>query len=258
MRKLFAKTARSIRDNGPFRTLIKIVRYPYKRLQDRRYENLIRNENRSKIFTIIYKRNTWGNFESFSGDGSSFLYTENLRRHLPELFKAFAIKTVYDAPCGDFNWMKEVVSKTGINYIGADIVAPLIERLKKNDARNVRFCVSDITVDDFPSADLWFCRDCLFHLSNKDIFRALGKFLSADIPYLLTTTHINESQFINCDTFSGGYRVIDLFAPPFNFPRDVKSRIDDWVEPFPPREMCLWTRDQVARAVSSAHGLLPV
>jgi hypothetical protein len=112
--------------------------------------------------------------------------------------------------------------------------------------------VTDIVTDTFPPADLWLCRDCLFHLSINDIRQALGHFIEANIPYLLTTTHKNAQHggFQNSDIISGDYRLIDLFAPPFNFPTDVKYRIDDWFEDDPWREMCLWTRQQVMSAAA--------
>ena len=175
--------------------------------------------------------NYWRNCESLSGDGSTLNYTENLRKQLPNLIKAFSINTIYDAPCGDFNWMRGVVSETKIQYIGADDIVPsLIEGSKSQfQSSNISFSIADITVDKFPRADLWFCRDCFIHLSNKDIYLALKNFLASEIPYLLTTTHITSGNFTNLDIYSGGHRLIDLFSAPFYFPKDVKFRIDDWV-----------------------------
>ena len=70
----------------------------------------MRDASRSEIFDNIYEMNYWRNCESLSGDGSTLNYTENLRKQLPNLIKAFSINTIYDAPCGDFNWMRGVVS----------------------------------------------------------------------------------------------------------------------------------------------------
>ncbi len=39
-----------------------------------------------------------------------------------------------------------------------------------------------------PKADLWLCRDVLFHLPNKDVITVLANFANSEIPYLLTTT----------------------------------------------------------------------
>ena len=39
----------------------------------------------------------------------------------------YQIKSILDIPCGDFYWMKGLDLKN-INYVGADIVAPLIKK----------------------------------------------------------------------------------------------------------------------------------
>src|SRR4029079_5903195 len=176
----------------------KIARYPFIRWQERFLAKYLRKASRSEIFSKIYEMNYWRNRESISGDGSTLFYTENLRRQLPALIRTFSINTIYDAPCGDFNWIQKVVSETEIQYVGAAIVPSLIEKLKEQyQAPNIRFAVADITIDEFPNADLWFCRDCFIHLSNKDVYFALKRFLAAEIPFLFTTTNINTNNFTN-------------------------------------------------------------
>ena len=205
-------------------------------------------------FTALYKTRFWGGDkknESFSGPGSTSEYTQVLRTELPKVFEQFTIHRVFDAPCGDFKWMQHVVHQCpGIEYIGADIVAPMI---KANTARHanerIRFFHADLTHAEFPKADLMICRDCLFHLSYQDIELVLNNFVASGIPFLLTSTHLGTVE--NRDIYSGRFRLIDLFSTPFNFSKDVLYRIQDWVPPFPPREMCLWTRDQVSSALSS-------
>ena len=44
----------------------------------------------------------------------------------------------------------------------------------------------------------------------------------------------------------GGFRKIDLFLPPYNFPKDVLYRVDDYILGFPKREMILLTKEQVS------------
>jgi hypothetical protein len=211
---------------------------------------LLRRSAPAEIFANIHERNLWGDSESASGAGSSLRYTENLRKHLPDLFSSLSIKSVYDAPCGDFNWMRKVISGNDILYFGADIVPALIKKnAKHNQDRRIKFGVADITADKFPKADLWICRDCLFHLSNKDIYLALMNYVSSEVPHILTTTHINATGFKNIDIPTGDFRLIDLFAAPFYLPKEVKIRISDWVDPHPPREMCLWTKEQVSQAL---------
>ena len=231
----------SLRCNGARTTLAKLARYPFRRSY---------KHQTAQIFSTIYKDKLWGDQESVSGAGSTLEYTLHLREQLPRLFEEFSIKSVYDAPCGDFNWMRRVVEKTEITYLGADIVPAIISALQKRHGNSrLRFEVADITRDKFPGADLWICRDCLFHLSNGDIARALRNFLTSGTPLFLTTTHINTGEFDNVDIQTGGFRRIDLFSPPYFFSRDTLAQIPDWIAPWPPREMRLWTRDQVASAV---------
>jgi hypothetical protein len=246
MLRLIERTVLSLRHSGLKSTLKKIIRYPQRQ---RTIDLILRgSDNIEERFTEIYKKKAWhfSSDESSSGAGSSFDYTANLRRELPHLVKKYSIKSLFDAPCGDFNWMRHFLQEAEIDYVGGDIVAPLIAaNTSKYANQRTRFVHLDLTRDAFPACDLMICRDCLFHLSFRDTGLVLQNFVAAKIPYLLTTTHINRSGFKNRDIVTGDYRLIDLFAPPYTFPSDVLSRIADWKEPDPPREMCLWTRDHI-------------
>lgn len=90
MRSLINKTVVSLRQRGLGKTLIKGIHYfTGKTLEDR--------------FTDIYYGNGWTADESVSGQGSTVENTFKLRRQLPELFDKFEIRSIFDAPCGDFN-----------------------------------------------------------------------------------------------------------------------------------------------------------
>jgi len=43
-----------------------------------------------------------------SGNGSELDAVENLIKELPLLLKKYNIKIIIDAPCGDYNWMKNL------------------------------------------------------------------------------------------------------------------------------------------------------
>jgi hypothetical protein len=207
------------------------------------------------LFENIYVNNIWGkDTESKSGPGSSLSYTTNIRQEIIHFLNRVNIKTFFDAPCGDFNWMKAVDFPKSIRYIGGDISPSLIADIKERYSDGSRlFMVFDIISDEFPKADVWFCRDCLFHLPYKDILSALSMFAASEIPLLFTTTHINVSGFANNDDYAftarGGFRLLDLFAPPFELPQDILFWAADGIYPHPRREMCVWTRQQVANAL---------
>lgn len=207
---------------------------------------LFKIASKESIFTSIWRNNYWGSVESLSGPGSTLEQTRNIREELPRIFKKFAIKSIFDAPCGDFNWMEEVIQNSDIDYTGGDIVKGIIEKNKSHHNLRVNFLVFDITKECFPRADLWLCRDVLFHLSYQDILNSLKQFVKSDIPYFLTTTHKNENQFANKDILTGDFRMIDLFKAPFHFPAStILYQFDDYIEPQPPREMCLFSREQI-------------
>lgn len=209
------------------------------------------NKSAEEVFTWIYKTNFWGDRESVSGVGSTLAYTENLRKELPKMLADFSIQSIVDAPCGDFNWMRHVLADSSQTYIGLDVVGELIAlNQSKYASDRISFEQKDITKDPLPKADLMICRDCLFHLSNSAIKLILGNFLAADIKYLFTTTHINQRKFTNQDIRLGGFRLIDLYAAPFHFPAPALCTIEDWIEGYPPRQMALWSKDQVASALA--------
>ena len=197
-------------------------------------------------FTLIYSRNAWESKESVSGTGSSLGMTESIRVTLPSLFREFDVKSIFDAPCGDFNWMK-LVDLQGVTYTGGDIVKPLIKSLEENfSSETISFVEIDITQSIFPESDLVLNRDCLFHFSYYDILLTLMNFIESESKYFLSTSYENMDNFKNSDIRSGGFRLIDLFASPFLFPKNFHYQIPEQGEgSLPPRKLYLWDREQV-------------
>ena len=205
------------------------------------------------VFENIIAKNRWNSSESASGPGSTLAYTAQLRPRLEALVEHYRIDKFFDAPCGDFNWMQHVRFPAAVTYLGGDIVPALVQANQAafgNDRR--RFIAFNLVADPFPDADIWFCRDCLFHLPTASIFAALERFCASSIELLLLTSHVNTTGFANTDCPAGEFRLIDFFRAPFNFPTDVLERIDEYVAPFPPRQMCLWTRAQVRAALDGS------
>jgi hypothetical protein len=252
-----ASPIRQIRDSiqrvGTARTLLKIIGRPYELIRRKiAVSKILSLPTAEQRFTWIYQNDYWQSKESVSGTGSTLRYTENLRKELPAIFLKFGIRRVFDAPCGDFNWMSHLLPEVDVSYVGGDIVKPLILSLEQRFRTDrITFVHIDLISGKFPQADLMICRDCLFHLSYADTRAVLENFIASGIPYLLTTSHKNDGAVVNQDIQTGSFRVMDLFAAPYNFPADPLVRIDDWVAPDPEREMCLWRRDQVASALAA-------
>ena len=199
----------NIKKKGFFKTLYKITKYPYNKL------------------------NYWNNEESVSGRGSDLESTNNIRHKLPQLINQFKVTSILDAPCGDFYWMNHVMKNLKIKYLGGDIVTEIInENNEKYKSDIINFQKINIISDKLPNADLMICRDCLFHFSYEDIFKFFENFINSNIRLLLTTSHSNDYNndkffFKNQNILTGDYRKIDLFSEPFNFKKNYLLSIED-------------------------------
>lgn len=177
------------------------------------------------IFSDIYRNNWWADPESVSGRGSTLARTEVIRRELPTLLRSVNAKSLLDAPCGDFNWMR-YVDLTGIEYIGGDVVPELVARNRRTEGRaGRRFAVLNITRDRLPQVDVILCRDCFIHFSFKDVDAAIANFKRSKSVFLLATTHTDVRE--NTDIETGGWRSVNLQLPPFNFPPPARLIIED-------------------------------
>lgn len=208
-------------------------------------------------FTDIYRNGFWafGN-ETVSGMGSSLYHTETIREELPKLFKRLGVHSVLDAACGDFNWMKHVVTDD-ITYIGADIVKPMIEEnQKKYGSSNISFIHADITTDTLPKVDLIVSRDCLAHFTFRDAAKTIKNFKKSGAKYVLITTYHNGNR-VNNDLVSRkiGYDnyVINLEKPPFHFskPAEVVNEVCPYSST-PDKCLALWKLDELEIGSKSA------
>jgi hypothetical protein len=192
-------------------------------------------------FTKIFNNNIFNGKESISGEGSSLEQTKEIRKELPKLFKSLNIKSMLDAPCGDWNWMR-MVDLSDINYIGMDIVDEIINsNITKYAKSNIKFISGNIIEDQLPKVDIIFCRDCLVHLSYDNIFKSIKNFKKSRSKYLLTTTFpLYEKE--NEDLLEINiWRALNLEKTPFNFPIPLEHIIEHSVgSPFNSKTLGLW------------------
>jgi SAM-dependent methyltransferase len=175
------------------------------------------SRSQRETFTAIYRTNAWGDAESVSGSGSTQARGAAFKADLLSLLDARGIRSIVDAPCGDFNWMRGVLAERDLSYTGVDIVDALIAaNVREYATANRRFLCADMTRADLPAADLILCRDGLVHLSFADARAALRNFRRSGSRYLLTTTFVSHTG--NRDTPTGGWRVLNLQAAPFGLP----------------------------------------
>ena len=172
------------------------------------------NRDLKSKFIEIHLKNLFFGKESISGPGSDLVQTEVVRAELPALLQRHGIKSMIDAPCGDFFWMR--LLSLDANYTGLDIVKELTDTNQAEfGSSSRRFICLDIVSDQLPEADLIFCRDCLVHLTYAQALKAIANFKRSGAKYLLTTTFPGRK---NKDLGQIIWRPLDLQVSPFSFP----------------------------------------
>ena len=193
-----------------------------------------------KVFSDFYDNYSFGgSSESRSGGGSTLDATENLRKDIVKLVNEKDIKSVIDIPCGDFNWMKEVVFRFD-TYLGGDIVPKCI---KENNERysnsRIKFIEFDIMNDKIPNGDLLIVRDVIGHFPLEDGKKIVSNILNSNCKYLLATTwyNLNDKTYYNkhenYNVEYGRWYALNLMSKPFNFPEperiiEEEAKIDGY------------------------------
>ena len=202
------------------------------------------SQDRAVRFQRIFEDNAWGNSESVSGEGSNLMRTAVVRAALPGLLARHGVRSLLDAPCGDFYWMKEVDLRE-VDYIGVDIVPDIIARdVERYAGPRRRFLLGDLVDGSLPQADLILCRDCLVHLPYHETRKALENFRRSGATWLLTTTFTGPRE--NHDIAIGDWRAINLEQPPYSFPTPVdviceeSDEVDEELGAFPDKSLGLW------------------
>ena len=121
-----------------------------------------------------------------------------------------------DIPCGDFNWMPDLLATLGdLKYTGFDIV---FSALHNNRSRypQYEFRVLDIVTTVPPKADMIFCKDLLNHLNDEDVKSAISNMKKSGSTFLLAS---NNDGFVNTQLpeAASGSRYLDITAPPFGY-----------------------------------------
>ena len=173
-------------------------------------------------FERIHETNLWGADNSVSGVGSELDATAAIRERLPGLLKEIGVRSMLDAPCGDYRWMARLDLDLD-RYVGIDIVPSIIEALQQRyrDDGHRSFLLSDITHDPLPHCDLILNRDCLVHFSFKTLKRAVRNLKASGATWLLTTTFPELEG--NEDIEDADWRPLNLERAPFHWPAPVET-----------------------------------
>jgi SAM-dependent methyltransferase len=166
-------------------------------------------------FNRIYAEGVWGKDvtgKGVSGSGSTLEITREYRGYVEDFMKRHAVNSVVDAGCGDWTF-SSAMDWGRASYVGIDIASDVIAAVrKKYEKSNITFQVGDIT-EELPAADLLISKDVLQHLSNELVHKFIKNNLrKGKYKWVILT---NDRGSGNPDVLSGGYRAIDLAAPPF-------------------------------------------
>lgn len=146
-----------------------------------------------------------------SGPGSKPEFTEPYRKFLEDFISQREIESVLDLGCGDLEIMSRV-NLHGATYLGIDVIAA---RVAANASKHPELpCVwHDLTTYQLPPADLIICKDVIQHWTNDEVLTFIERLEAAPFRYALIT-NCNYGP-ANHDIKTGGWRPIDLTAPPF-------------------------------------------
>ncbi|HEX2386206.1 MAG TPA: class I SAM-dependent methyltransferase [Candidatus Binatia bacterium] len=173
------------------------------------------------IFSRIYRDDLWRDGESRSGWGSTLERTDDIRRELPPLLRRLGVKSLLDAPCGDWNWMREV-DLAGVEYTGIDVVREIIAINRRRYGRPGKTFLSlDFTREPVPSADAILCRETLIHLSLADGLKVLENFKRSGARYLLISNYPAVRE--NTDVLTGHWRKLNMELAPFGLAPPIES-----------------------------------
>ncbi|HLD90882.1 MAG TPA: class I SAM-dependent methyltransferase [Patescibacteria group bacterium] len=176
-----------------------------------------------KIATALWKDNCKINLPC--GIGSAVSVTTKIREFIGDQLKNYNIRSISDAGCGDFAWMNLVDLGTA-TYVGYDINKEMLD-VNKTKYPKVSFIEFDLVNQPLPRTDLIICRDCLFHLPDASVIKALKLFKASGSPYLMTTSYRNviSNTPTSSEKFTSkrslytseyGFREINLEKDPFN------------------------------------------
>lgn len=189
-----------------------------------------------------------GHVENYNGPGSTWEATHAVRAELPRIIERYEIKSILDAPCGTFHWMRHV-NLSGVQYHGWDIDKVAIQRNREAFPQHNWECINILETHwSLPRVDLIICRDFFLHIPNRYIDVCLRKFKNSGSKYLLTTNWPGSDNRRHCDPNGGeddrpGYycQPVDLEAEPFS----LKGRELSFVENLAlQQEMVLFALDQ--------------
>ena len=203
------------------------------KLRDKYVERRLNGLGEEERFRLIYKSGYWkGIGGSLSGAGSNLDSSKNIRTSLKNFIDKHSIGSILDLPCGDFFWMSKM-DLSDLLYVGGEIVEDIVNKNNQRFGREgCTFKKIDILHDELPKAGLVFVRDCLVHLENDQIFRAIKNIIQSGSTYLAITTYPDlKTNFKSLQ--KDRWRPLNMSARPFLLPEPIEL-LDDRFTGNPP------------------------
>jgi SAM-dependent methyltransferase/predicted glycosyltransferase involved in capsule biosynthesis len=205
----------------------------------------------TSVFEGIVSATRRNKVESISGPGSELQHTIEIRERLPILIQDLGVRSILDAGCGDFNWMRNV-DLGGVNYCGVDLLPEIVQTNRERFGRDLRsFHSLDIARHPLPAVDLILCRDCLVLLPFDEINRILDNFRRSGSRYLLATSFPARER--NVDGAPGSWRPLNFERAPFNFPaplRTVNEKCRENSNGYSDKSLALWKLEDIPARTS--------
>lgn len=167
------------------------------------------------VFDRIYRNGGWNG--KGSGPGSAPAANREYIALLNRLItQKPGIESILDIGCGDWQIMRHV-DLSRKRYLGVDVAASVVASNAREFGRdNIRFQVLNPYQDDIPEADLIIMKDVAQHLPAACVQKILER-IASRCRYALIANDFTE-QNVDRDIPVGGWRPINVLAPPFNLP----------------------------------------
>jgi hypothetical protein len=131
-----------------------------------------RSREMRRVFGAIHAARGWGDGEFSSGPGSTRERAASFLPELAALVQSLGTRTLLDAACGDFNWMRPLADAVN-RYIGIDVVPAIVRsNMQCWTSPRRRFLCRDLVRQRLPAADVVLSRDTLVHLTIQE-YRSL-------------------------------------------------------------------------------------
>jgi SAM-dependent methyltransferase len=167
------------------------------------------------VFDRIYRNGGWCGKGSGPGSmpAASKAYISLVNRLINQ---TPGIQSILDIGCGDWQIMRHVDLSRN-RYLGVDVAASVIAtNVRDFGKEHIRFQELNPFTDDIPHVDLIIMKDVAQHLPIACVQKILER-IAARCRYALITNDFVEHNVAR-DIPIGGWRPINVLAPPYNLP----------------------------------------